>query len=134
MIGLHVALLVRRLRDNGSAGAALAQELFDLMFADLDANLRELGVGDLSVGKQVKRLARNFYARLRTLDEVMGGSDLKALKRMLRINVYHGGETPSETQVAALSAYLVALEQHLAKVPAGGLLEGRLSFPAPPLL
>ena len=51
MIALHVALAVRRLRREGAPGRALGQELFDLMLTDLDQSLRELGVGDLSVGR-----------------------------------------------------------------------------------
>ena len=72
MVGLHVALVVRRLRSAGAPGGALAQELFDLLFADVDEGLRHIGVGDLSVGKHVKRLAGYFYARLRYLDEAPG--------------------------------------------------------------
>ena len=56
MIGLHAALVMRRLRTAGPEGQPLAQALFDLMFADLDRNLREAGVGDLSVGRHVKGL------------------------------------------------------------------------------
>ena len=73
MIGLHAALILLRLRAEGAAGQALGQALFDLMVADLDQSLRELGVGDLGVGKQAKRLAGQFYARLRALDDILGG-------------------------------------------------------------
>ena len=73
MIGLHAALILLRLQREGAAGEALGQALFDLMFADLDQGLRELGVGDLGVGRQVKRLAGQFYARLRALDAAIQG-------------------------------------------------------------
>ena len=72
MIALHAALVLRRLRREGMAGQALGQLLFDAMFVDLDGSLRELGVSDLSVGKYIKRLAGNFYARLAALDEGLG--------------------------------------------------------------
>ena len=38
-----------------------------MMFADMDESLRHLGIGELSIGKQIKRLAGYFYARLRAL-------------------------------------------------------------------
>ena len=72
MIALHIALLLRRLRREGPAGGALGQALFDRVFAEVDVALRELGVGDLGVGRQVKRLAGQFYARLATLDRALG--------------------------------------------------------------
>src|SRR5918996_4945158 len=74
MIALHVALVLRRLRREGQAGHALGQLLFDAMFVDLDGSLRELGVSDLSVGRYIKRLAGNFYARLAALDQGLPGA------------------------------------------------------------
>src|SRR3546814_11486190 len=53
---------LRRLREGGGH-EAFAQALFDHMFADMDYNLRELGVGDLSVGQKVKQMAQGFYGR-----------------------------------------------------------------------
>ena len=47
LIVLHAVLVTRRLGGAGEPGKALAQELFDLMFADMDRSLREMGVGDL---------------------------------------------------------------------------------------
>lgn len=66
MIILHVYLLARRLRQDGGRNAAKLQEsLFEVMFADMDRSLREMGVGDLSVGKQVKRMAKAFLGACR---------------------------------------------------------------------
>ena len=123
MIALHVALLLRRLRAEGAAGAALAQALFDLMFADMDAALRELGVGDLGVGRQVKRLAGQFYARLAGLDRALGDGRPEALAAALA-PVWQGGPAPAPAQVDALAADLLALERALAALPGATLLGG----------
>jgi cytochrome b pre-mRNA-processing protein 3 len=127
MIGLHAALVLRRLRAEGPAGTALAQELFDLMFADIDAALRELGVGDLSVGKQVRRLAGQFYARLAGLEQALGGAAPEALAAALR-PVWQGGPAPAAAQVAALGGDLVALERALAALPGTELLRGAVAL------
>jgi cytochrome b pre-mRNA-processing protein 3 len=129
IIGLHAALLMRRLKDEGGAGRALGQALFDLMFADMDASLRELGVGDLSVGKQVKRLAGQFYARLAALERVLGAAEPGLLAPILRANVWQGGAPPSAAQVEALADYLVATERHLAGQAGRALLRGAATFP-----
>lgn len=130
-IGLHAALLLRRLKREGTAGQALGQELFDLMFRDMDVNLRELGVGDLSVGKYVKRLARNLYARIATLDEALATGDEARLAHMLQANVYHGGAAPSTAQVAGLGRYLIGLDAALHEQPGEALLRGEIAFPSP---
>src|SRR5512135_2803202 len=64
LIVLHAYLVLRRLRAAGGAGEPLAQALVDVLFADLDASLREMGAGDLGVGKRVKRMATAFYGRI----------------------------------------------------------------------
>src|SRR4051812_22915736 len=51
MVLLHLWLVLRRLRES-EGGVALSQALFDHFCADMDANLRELGVGDLTVPKR----------------------------------------------------------------------------------
>ena len=64
MIALHMFLVLHRLKQEGGTGTDLAQNLFDLMFQDMDRNLRELGTGDLAVGKRIKTLAKELYGRI----------------------------------------------------------------------
>ena len=48
LVSLYAAILVCRIsRDADPHAKALAQAVFDAMFADMDVNLREMGVGDL---------------------------------------------------------------------------------------
>jgi cytochrome b pre-mRNA-processing protein 3 len=128
IVGLHAALLMRRLKAEGADGRSLGQALFDLMFADMDASLREFGVGDLGVGRQVKRLAGQFYARLAALDRVLGTTEAGLLAPILHANVWHGGPPPSAGQVAALADYLIASERYLAAQAGSALLRGKASF------
>jgi cytochrome b pre-mRNA-processing protein 3 len=131
MVGLHVALVVRRLRAAGTPGNALAQELFDLMFADMDESLRYLGIGELSVGKQIKRLAGHFYARLRALDSALATVPAAQLAPMLRTNVYHGGTAPGARQLDALASYVIAAERGLREQRVEDLLAGQARWVAP---
>jgi cytochrome b pre-mRNA-processing protein 3 len=128
MIALHVALVVRRLRREGAPGQALGQELFDLMFADMDTSLRELGVGDLSVGKYVKRLARNFYARLAALDESLASGDLVRLRGMIERNMLHGVAAPDARRLDALGSWLVEQDRGLAGQDGARLLCGEIAL------
>ena len=128
IVGLHAALVMRRLKSEGVRGRSLGQALFDLMFDDMDASLRELGVGDLGVGRQVKRLAGQFYARLAALERVLGTAEAGLLAPLLRANVWQGGPPPSAGQVGALADYLIASERQLAAQTPEALLGGRASF------
>ena len=60
---LHVMLLLDRLRGEGAEAAEVSQALFDTYVQALDHALREMGVGDLSVGRKMRRLGEAFVAR-----------------------------------------------------------------------
>ena len=131
MIVLHAFLVMRRLGAEGEAGGALAQALFDVMFSDMDQNLRELGVGDLAVGRRVKTMARGFYGRVKAYDEGLARPDDAALTAALRRNLYATAE-PTPVQLAAMAGYLRQAAAALGAQDAGELMAGRPRFPAPP--
>ena len=54
LIILHCHLFVSRLILAGLEEKTFAQKLINYMFRDFDRSLREIGVGDLSVGKKIK--------------------------------------------------------------------------------
>lgn len=131
MVGLHVILVMRRLRQEGRTGQELARELLELMLADLDQHLREWGIGDLSVGKHMKKLANTFFARLAALDESLDQGDLASLAAVLRRNVFSGVADPDPAMAARLAAYLQAQDHRLAAQDGTALLAGRLAFAVP---
>lgn len=120
LIALHAFLAIRRLKQSGD-NAAFAQALFDTMFADLDRNLREMGVGDLSVGRQVKTMAKAFYGRVVAYERGLAGSD--SLDDALHRNLY-GTVTPEVAQVATAAAYVRRQARALDAAPVGSLLAG----------
>ena len=85
MISLHAFMLFQRLRD--TEDGALAQDVHDVMFADMDRSLREMGVGDLGVGKRVKKLASNLYGRIAAYEQGLAGDDA-TLAAALRRNLF----------------------------------------------
>lgn len=47
------------------------------MVSDLDENLREMGVGDMSIGKKVKGLTEIFYGRVKQYKEALENNTLE---------------------------------------------------------
>ena len=98
MIGLETALVLRRLRGLGEEGERLGRALLEIMVGDLDRNLREMGVGDLSVGRWVKRLTASVLARAALLDEAVRqlpsreqGQDRPVAERRSIVSLLHHG-------------------------------------------
>lgn len=129
LICLHAFLYLYRLKADRPRSAELSQAFFDAMFADLDRALREMGTGDLSVGKHVKRMARGFYGRIRAYQDGIESAD-SALAAALERNLF--GTVPgSSPQIAGMARYVQAAVGELARQPAAQLLSGRVRFPAP---
>jgi cytochrome b pre-mRNA-processing protein 3 len=129
MVALHAALVMRRLAGGDLEARELAQALFDVMFADIDRNLRELGVGDLSVGKKVKGIAGSFFGRAAALEQALTRGDRAAVAELIERNVYMTGPRASGEQIAALVQYVLDWERRLADRPIGELFAGRLPGP-----
>src|ERR1700694_4931843 len=75
LICLHAFLYLHRLKREQKRAAPLGQCLFDTMFADFDRSLREMGTGDLSVGREIKRMAQAFYGRVAAYESGLAGDD-----------------------------------------------------------
>ncbi len=130
MIAMHAFLLLRRLRRDHGQTADLAQALFDLMFADMDQNLREMGVGDLGVGRRIKTMAKAFYGRLGAYEAGLAGDD-QALADALRRNLFRK-TNPQEGDVAALARYMRREAAALDALGLDRLMAGEVRFgPAP---
>jgi len=105
LITLHMFIVLRRLKELGGEGSKLSQDLFDIMFADMDKNMREMGVGDLSVGKKVKLLATAFYGRIKAYDNGITDLNNKTLAGCLKRNLYSEA-APKEEHVQTITNYL----------------------------
>ena len=127
MVMLHAFLVLRRLKATGETGRGLAQRIFDIMFDDMDQSLREIGVGDLSVGKKIKTMAAAFYGRIAAYDEALGAADEATLEQAIRRNVFDGLE-PKAEEVALLSVYVRRASDALARQSDAALIEGRADF------
>ncbi len=86
MLALHCGILVYGLKNDGKS--MLSQALFDKMFKVMDPMLREMGVGDLSVPKHMKRMMQGFNGRIINYTQAIEKEDKIAMQEALRRNVY----------------------------------------------
>ena len=88
MLCLHISLLMGRLRMlPEDVHKPLNQELFDRFFADMDFTLREMGVGDLGVGKRVRKMSEAFMGRLLAYTKSLERNDKMELALVLARNI-----------------------------------------------
>ena len=126
LVGLFAALLIHRLRAEPAPGPALAQAVFDAMFADMDINLRELGVGDMSIGKRVRAMWEGFHGRALAYAAPIASGDAAALADALARNVWRGAAPAGAA--ARLAAASLAQARHLDAVPLERFVAGQAAF------
>lgn len=90
---LHLFLVMEKLRCLGVKGQRLSQELIDKFVIDIDDNFREMGVGDLSVPRKVKKAAGAFYDRAEVYRAALNGQ-------------------PQDVLIAALQGFMPAAKEY----------------------
>src|SRR4051794_39645794 len=88
LLVLHLWLVLRRMQPMDDA-AGLSQALFDRFCEDMDGNLREMGVGDLTVPKRMQAFGEAFYGRVAAYDFAVSAGQ-EPLARALCKNILNG--------------------------------------------
>ena len=122
----HLWMVLRRLRQ-AEGGKDAAQALFDHFCNDMDANLREMGVGDLAVPKRMQAFGEAFYGRSSAYDLALS-DDSEALAQAFCKNILEGKDIDSARRLAA---YAQAAFARLEEVDEMALLAAAWSFPSP---
>ena len=129
LILLHMALVLRRL-GNEPELQPVGQEIFDLFCTDMDRNLREIGISDLKVPKEMRRMGEAFYGRAQAYEAALASDDTGLLRTAIARNVFgtddadHGGAT-------RLAAYILDASGRLAGQDVAAFNRGVVDFPEP---
>lgn len=126
---LHVILLIEALRGRGQAARASSQALFDAYVSDLDGALREMGVGDLTVGKRMRALGDAFYGRAASYREALADlPDRRALEALIARTLQAGAAGADPT---GLGMYVTRCWDLLSGADTTALLEKDAPWPEP---
>jgi cytochrome b pre-mRNA-processing protein 3 len=127
MIMLHAVLMLQRLEREPAAVRALGQGIFDRFCRDIDESMREMGVGDLTVPRKMRRIGEAFYGRQATYRAALAAADERPLAAALQRNVFAGGSDGAG--VDRLAAYVREVVRGLAAQD--GFERAQLAFPDP---
>jgi cytochrome b pre-mRNA-processing protein 3 len=104
------------------AGAATAAQVTERFVDDMDGQLREIGIGDIVVGKHIGRMMSMLGGRLGAYREGLAAGDLApALVR----NLYRG-DAPAPAALAHAADALTAFARALAATPIAAVVAGDL--------
>ena len=112
---LHIYLVLRRLKHEDMARIGAGQVIFDLFFRDMDRALREMGVGDLSVSKKIKKMVEAFYGRIKAYDDALAeGAKEDMLTGVIVRNFYPDKTSTKVFPIGtAFANYMRAMDSYL---------------------
>ena len=129
LLVLHLVLVIERLnREEGLRD--LAQGLFDRFCRDMDDNLREIGIADLKVPKEMRKMGQAFYGRAQAYQAALATPGNAALVETLVRNIY-AGSAPSAAVTDRLAAYVRDVMRALDTQETSALESGKLHLPDP---
>jgi cytochrome b pre-mRNA-processing protein 3 len=96
----------------------------------MDHNLREMGIGDLSVPKEMQRIGQAFYGRAQAYRSALAADGEGALVAALTRNIYEGSP-PTPEAPGHLAGYVREAVRDVRAQQVGDLLAGKLHLPKP---
>jgi cytochrome b pre-mRNA-processing protein 3 len=121
MIALHLFLVLERLKGAGPGADRIAQRVLEAFVTDMDDSMREMGVGDLSVGKKVKRSAAGLYERFHAYRTALAQSSQDLARQIADF-------VPGVVKPDALADYVAASAQDLRAIDLEDILAGKVRF------
>lgn len=128
VIVLHLFLVLERLQSTGELDRDLSQNLIEVFIEDMDDSMREMGVGDLSVPRKVKKAAAGLYDRAGVYRLALAADTGEALAAALEASIPAQDGEP--LKASDLAQYMRACAAHLAQQPVASVSAGRITFTA----
>lgn len=132
LLVVHLVLLVGRIeagREQGELPADFGQQLVERFCQDLDHNLREMGVGDITVPRRMRSYVEAYLGRSDAYRGALATGDRIACAQALARNVF--GRSEPHDGAWMLADYMGLAARALSGIPGEELRAGRVAFPAP---
>jgi cytochrome b pre-mRNA-processing protein 3 len=132
LMSLHMALVLDKLDKNAQIKniPKLKRILQEIMFDNLDLTLREIGVGDLGVGKKIKVMAEAFYGRMMVYQNLLNKQDIEGMSNALKRNLYREKDIEKNV-IGAMASYIFMQHENTHSQAIEKILCGEIVFLIP---
>jgi cytochrome b pre-mRNA-processing protein 3 len=124
---MHLVLIMHRLKGQGAQAGETSQALFDAFLANMDEGLRDMGVGDLSVGKKMRKLGEAIYGRVKGYDLALASlPDRTALQGLIGRTIFGDEAAPPAPRLAG---YVALATDRLGAEPLDHVIDADFQWP-----
>lgn len=128
VICLHSFLIMSRLQREGKEGDYVSQALFDVIFRQFERALREMGVGDLSVPRHVKRMMTAYKGRYYAYEGALKNKDNTMLAEVIKRNVFGHDDAVGNLILNELADYMRTNHEYINQMCYETFIEGQNLF------
>ena len=132
VLALHMSLILDKLDLHGKEAnvADLKRILQEIMFDNLDLTLREIGVGDLGVGKKIKVMAEAFFGRMMVYQDLFRLGDTDKMSKTLHRNLYREKDVSPDI-LNYMSIYVFNEHKNVTGQSIDDIMSGVINFTEP---
>ncbi|MDG1995043.1 MAG: ubiquinol-cytochrome C chaperone family protein [Emcibacteraceae bacterium] len=132
LMALHMALLLDKFDRNDELRDVpkMKRIIQEIMFDNLDLTLREIGVGDLGVGKKIKIMAEAFYGRMMVYQELLSKNNVVEMTEAIKRNLYRGKDI-DESTVEEMTSYMFVQYENTKEQDIDKIMSGEIVFSVP---
>ena len=105
LVALHLFLALEALKQRGPQQLEVTRQTIEAFVSDMDDCMREMGVGDFTVPKKVKRAAAAFYERAGAYRRGLSEAQKSVLEKSLSTYVFAGRQEDGNG-LSALAGYV----------------------------
>jgi len=129
MLVIHMFIVLQNLRKlGGKEGELLGRDVIEAFIREMDSMVRDLGVSDPQVPKEVQKIANVFFAQLTVYIDAMERRDPQAMAEAIRKS-FQQGEGNVRVAEAELTSYVLESIKQIGIMPLNMLLQGKILFP-----
>lgn len=129
LIVLHLALVIRRLAGPEKKVSEDGQALFDRFCRDMDDNLREIGIADLKVPKEMRKIGEAYFGRAQSYEAAIASGDEAMFAAAIARNIYD--DEPAGVSAGRLTRYAISVMGLLERQSSPEIAAGQVRFPDP---
>jgi cytochrome b pre-mRNA-processing protein 3 len=128
MLVIHMFIVMQNLKLGGKEGELLGREIVEAFVKEMDSMVRDLGVMDLQVPQEVRKIASLFYGQLIVYTDAVEKKNRQALAEAVWKS-FHSGDESANVAANELADYILRGIRNISEMPLNMLLQGNLMFP-----
>jgi len=128
LIFIHISFIFIKIKQNNKNKMfkIFYQNLFDLIFANIELNMREIGYGDTTINKNMRFLTKTFYDVLLNCEKYRNMNDEE--KKVFFNKCLAQNNIKNNTNIKAIVEYFNKYEAFCFDLSSDSVLKGELKF------